>query len=57
MIAIGGSKLSDTVLINSLFVNGWYRILGQRQTWKKFKMVLANIGCVCIWRFKLCWYF
>jgi len=57
MIPIGGSKLSDTTLINSLFVNGWYRILGQRQTGKEFKMVLANTGCVCIWRFKLWWYF
>lgn len=34
--------LSDIMLINLLFVNGWYRSLWQMQTGVKLKMVLAN---------------
>lgn len=54
MILIGRNELalSDIMLINLLFVNGWYRSLWQMQTGVKLKMLLANTGWVCIWRFK-----
>lgn len=51
MILIGRNELalSDIMLINLLFVNGWDGILGQMQTAKKLKMDLANTGRVCTW--------
>lgn len=42
LIARNELALSDTMLINLLFVNGWYRSLGQMQTGVKLKIVLAN---------------
>lgn len=54
MILIGRNELalSDLMLINLLFVNVLYRGLWQMQAGVKLKMVLANSGWVCIWRFK-----
>lgn len=54
MILIARNELAliDIMLINLLFVNGWYRSLWQMQTGVKLKMVLANNAWVWAWRFK-----
>jgi len=54
MILIGRNELalSDIMLINLLFVNGFYRSLWQMQIGMKLKIALANTSWVCIWRFK-----
>lgn len=51
-IARNDLGLSDIMLINLLFVNGWYRSLWQMKTGVKLRMVLASTGSVCVWRFK-----
>lgn len=44
LIARNELALSDIMLINLLFVNGWYGSLWQMQTGVKLKMVLAGLA-------------